>query len=77
MASAEKRNWFQISDTIIEDYTVYPLNSMLKNLPLEVFLTAASGFSGPIALLEDKSVSHQFILPNYFHEAIVILNCKG
>ena len=68
---------FELSGTLVENYTVFPLNSALKNLPLEVFLRAVANFSGPIALLEDKSISHQFILPKYFQDNIVIMNCKG
>ena len=74
---AEKRNLFQLSDTLIENYVVCGLSNVLKNLPLEVFLTAVASFSGPIALLEDRSINHQFILPKNIQDSIVIMNCKG
>ena len=77
MTNLDKRNMFELSGTLIENHTICALSSTLKNLPLEVFLTAVANFSGPIALLEDKSINHQFILPKYFHETIVIMNCKG
>jgi hypothetical protein len=44
---------------------------------LEIFVTAVSSFSGPIAVLADKGISHQFILPATFINNVVILNCKG
>lgn len=77
MSETQKRNWFELSNTLIENFTIGPLSSSLKNLPLEVFVTAVAGFSGPIALVEDKSINHQFILPQHFNDAIVIMNCKG
>ena len=73
----QKRYWFELSQTLIECFKVAPLNSTLKNLPLEVFITAVSGFSGPIALLADKEINHQFILPDKFNESIILLTCRG
>lgn len=72
-----KRNWFEMGHALVECYRVSQLNSTLKNLPLEVFITAVASFSGPIALLENKGISHQFILPSYCADSITILNCRG
>lgn len=53
------------------------MNTQFKNLPLEIFITACSSFSGPIALLNDKGISHQLILPQNMINNIAIFNCKG
>lgn len=73
----DRRNWMEVSKALVEKYKISTLYSTIKSLPLEVFITAVSSFSGPIALLVDKNISHQFILPENLLNSIAILNCKG
>ena len=36
-----------------------------------------SSFSGPIAALFDRNITHQFVLPKNYDASIIIFNCKG